>query len=75
MTAFAQQESPYPDSPDLPEALPNLTRAAGWMLLANLFSGSVFFLEFQWYSQNIYPFSSWIPFLSNERIDTVIDVL
>ena len=55
--------------------LHKLPRTAGWMLLVNLFLGFFFFLQLQWYLENIYRFAPWIPFISYDRIDTVIDVL
>lgn len=75
MNPFAEQESPDSDPSDLTGAFRRLPHTAGWMLLVNLFLGSLFFLELQWYLESIYRFSPWIPFLSYERIDTVIDVL
>ena len=45
------------------------------MLLVNLLLGCLFFLELQWYLEYVYRFSPWIPFLSFERVATVIDVL
>ena len=45
------------------------------MLLANFLLGCAFFLELQWYLQNIYRFAPWIPFISLEQIDTALDVL
>ena len=45
------------------------------MLMVNLFLGMFFFLELQWYLENIYRFAPWIPFIGFDRIQTVIDVL
>ena len=45
------------------------------MLIVNLFLGCLFFLEFQWYIENVYRHSPWIPFVSLEQIDTVIDLV
>lgn len=55
--------------------LHKLPKTAGWMLLVNLFLGSFFFLELQWYLENIYRFDPWLPFVSYDRVHTVIDVL
>ena len=75
MTIFADQERSNPDRPGLTRLLPKLPHSAGWMLLVNLLLGSLFFLELQWYLEHVYRFSPWIPFLSYERVHTVIDVL
>ena len=45
------------------------------MLLVNLFLGFFFFLQLQWYLEDIYRVAPWIPFISYDRIVTVIDVL
>ncbi len=55
--------------------LHKLPQTAGWMLLVNLFLGVCFFLQLQWYLENIYRFAPWVPFIPYDRIDTVIDVL
>ena len=55
--------------------LHKLPQTAGWMLLVNLFLGFFFFLQLQWYLENIYRVAPWIPFISYDRIVTVIDVL
>ena len=72
-----QSEQPPTVSGDSRWANPlhKLPRTAGWMLLVNLFLGFFFFLQLQWYLENIYRFAPWIPFISYDRIDTVIDVL
>lgn len=75
MAMFKDNESPYPDSSGSTSLLPKLPHSAGWALLVNLFLGCLFFLELRWYVENVYRFSAWIPFVSYERVDTVIDVL
>ena len=50
-------------------------RGAGGVLLVNLLLGCLFFLELQWYIENVYRHNPWIPFVSPENIDTVIDLL
>ena len=75
MTILADQDRSNPDRPGLTRLLPKLPHSAGWMLLVNLLLGSLFFLELQWYLEHVYRFSPWIPFLSYERVHTVIDVL
>ena len=75
MAIFEDHERLSPDSSGMTSLLPKLPHSAGWMLLVNLFLGCVFFLELRWYLENVYRFSPWIPFVSYERVDTVIDVL
>ena len=72
---LSEQQSPDPRHSPWSNPLRRLPRTAGWMLLVNLFLDCFFFLELQWYLENIYRFAPWIPFISYERIDTVIDVL
>ena len=69
------QQTSLPGTPDSIESPGNQHHAAGWMLIANLFLGCLFFLEFQWYLENIYRHSPWIPFVSLEQIDTVVDLV
>ena len=71
----ARKQDLQPDSTDWAESRRSMPGEAGWMLLANLSLGCVFFLELQWYLQNIYRFAPWIPLLSFDQIDTVVDVL
>ena len=72
-----QSEQPPTVSGDSRWANPlhKLPHTAGWMLLVNLFLGFFFFLQLQWYLENIYRVAPWIPFISYDRIVTVIDVL
>ena len=72
---LSEQQSSDPGNSRWSNPLRKLPRTAGWMLLVNLFLGCFFFLELQWYLENIYRFAPWIPFISYERIDTVIDML
>ena len=71
------QDQPMPDSSGSRWSNPlhKLARTAGWMLLLNLFLGFFFFFEHQWYLENIYRFDPWLPFISYDQVDIVIDVL
>lgn len=70
-----QGQTPDPSNSSWSNPLRRLPETAGWMLLVNLFLGCIFFLELQWYLENIYRFDSGIPFISYDRIVTVIDLL
>ena len=70
-----EQPTAPPDTPDSVGSPRAQFRGAGWFLLVNLLLGCLFFLELQWYIENIYRHNAWIPFVSLENIDTVIDLL
>ena len=72
---YPERQSPDPGSSRWSSLLQDRPGTAGWMLLINLFLGIFFFLELQWYLENIYRFAPWIPFVSYDRIATVIDVM
>jgi len=48
---------------------------SGWVLLANLILACLFFLQLHWYVRNIYAQIPWIPFLSPEQVNTLVDLL
>ena len=71
----SEQHPPVSGASRWASPLHKLPQTAGWMLLVNLFLGFFFFLQLQWYLENIYRFAPWIPFISYDRVVTVIDVL
>ena len=72
---YSERQPTDPSGSRWSDLLHNRSGAAGWMLLVNLFLGIFFFLELQWYLENIYRFAPWIPFVSYDRIHTVIDII
>lgn len=71
----SQGQTPDPSNSSWSNPIRRLPETAGWMLLVNLFLGCIFFFELQWYLENIYRFDSGIPFISYDRVVTVIDLL
>ena len=70
MSQFDQQAVPAEATDSSGERL-----LSGWVLLANLVLACLFFLQLHWYVRNIYSQIPWIPFLSPEQINTVVDLL